>query len=749
MLNLRLLFQDVFPSSIQKIKHFLFKTQTFFVVVYIALSFSMLLMEFHLRYSRNKNLNIQQEKVLQSYEAQTQKYEIETLLKKPVSLLSQINWTLNALTQNNDAVGLPLEALFASIARSMVLCPEIPMISLSLGNGQSLQILSQPPSASSSKGDQIYQCVALNRTTNQITEMTLNSIFKKVHEHIIQFNHNTIKNYFLASTYEQISLLPWFDQLRKTQKPLWIPAAENLGINEGFYLSLISPLRDQEGHFIGIAAAHVPCNVLNQALKKLAESQKSTNLSIIGKNGDMIASSDHSIVFQSTRDNTLMPRPIESIKKYDLSNIYATYMREGLPENLLYTNTHQEREVVFFLPIMTFLNTDWTMISTGPSSDDNEDKFWLHLLQDSRMLLVLYGINAIFIILLLRHVTKPMTYLTQQLSDIKNLVLDYPSRVLSSFKELYNMEAACAQLNRVMQLIVHFVPRSIANYFITEKKSITVSGQRAITSHLFCDMAGFSHMSEWMPPENVVSYLSVYFDAATKIIAHNKGIVDQYIGDAISAFWGAPYPDDKHALLMGMSALQCAAKLNTEVNAFLRQQGLPDIYVSFGLSSGHTVVGALGSSYRMQYTAIGQEVWRAERLQELNRYYGTQILADENVYQAIAPRCAMRPVDHVFFKGEIILVYQLVADMQVPHDEHVMRIGVLCASTGRAWAAYQQKQWQEALEIYQSVLQEFPGDPVAAYMQNRCQAFVKNPPEKKWDGVYDITSSHPTRVRPL
>jgi adenylate cyclase len=144
------------------------------------------------------------------------------------------------------------------------------------------------------------------------------------------------------------------------------------------------------------------------------------------------------------------------------------------------------------------------------------------------------------------------------------------------------------------------------------------------------------------------------------IVAHG-GTVDKFVGDAIMAIWNAPTEDADHVLHACAAALACRAA-NRKLNEAFEREGWPAYKTRFGLHTGEALVGIVGSSDRMSYTALGATVNLAARLEPLNKEYGTEILVSEAVAERVAVRFDVRPVDAVRPRGfeEAIRVFELV-----------------------------------------------------------------------------------------
>lgn len=183
---------------------------------------------------------------------------------------------------------------------------------------------------------------------------------------------------------------------------------------------------------------------------------------------------------------------------------------------------------------------------------------------------------------------------------------------------------------------------------------------------LFCDLRGFTPMSEKMAPDRLRELLNLYFLRMSQIIHGHGGTLDKFIGDAVMAFWGAPQSDDQHAAHAVQAAMAMIAAVGP-LNAELAERGLPSLSPCIGLATGVVCVGDLGSALRRSYTAVGDGVNLAARIEGATRTYDVPLLAADTTRAAAGdfPGCEWVEVDEVAVKGRSQLV-TLYAPLAVP-----------------------------------------------------------------------------------
>ncbi|MBW8003940.1 MAG: adenylate/guanylate cyclase domain-containing protein, partial [Planctomycetes bacterium] len=176
---------------------------------------------------------------------------------------------------------------------------------------------------------------------------------------------------------------------------------------------------------------------------------------------------------------------------------------------------------------------------------------------------------------------------------------------------------------------------------------------------LFSDIRGFTTLSESMAPQELVNHLNLYLTAMTDSILEYNGTLDKYVGDEIMCFWGAPLPQEDHAMLACKSALKQMQVLH-ELN-----EGWPPekrINIGIGLNSGIMTVGNMGSQGRMNYTLMGDNVNLGARLEGTNKQYMTNVIVSEHTYGLVRDRVIARELDNIRVKGKNkpVLIYELI-----------------------------------------------------------------------------------------
>jgi adenylate cyclase len=236
-----------------------------------------------------------------------------------------------------------------------------------------------------------------------------------------------------------------------------------------------------------------------------------------------------------------------------------------------------------------------------------------------------------------------------------------PLPVTAYIKEIHELGTTVNLAQRAIWSFAHFVPKEIVRGLLNKSISTDLGGVRQEITIVFTDVRGFTTIAESADPDILMRQTSRYFSALTEAFLAEGGTVDKYIGDAEMVFWNAPHRQSDH-VERACRAVLSGKQANEQLNKQFEAEGLPPFITRFGIHVAEAVVGNLGSSERMEYTALGTAVNLASRLEGLNKEYGTTILVSEQVYSRVQHRFQFRSIDTVVAKGMTTetRVYELV-----------------------------------------------------------------------------------------
>lgn len=196
-----------------------------------------------------------------------------------------------------------------------------------------------------------------------------------------------------------------------------------------------------------------------------------------------------------------------------------------------------------------------------------------------------------------------------------------------------------------------YVPPELVDEMVKDPDSYSMKAASKELTVMFCDMRGFTKMSEKMDPTQLQALLNDVFSRLTGIIRANRGTIDKYMGDCVMAFWGAPVETPNHGELAVRTAIGMSLAVR-EINEEHRSKGIPEIGVGIGLNTGTMCVGDMGSDVRRSYTVIGDSVNLGSRLEGLSKVYGVDIVVSETTRAQAAREFAWQELDRVRVKGK-------------------------------------------------------------------------------------------------
>jgi adenylate cyclase len=259
---------------------------------------------------------------------------------------------------------------------------------------------------------------------------------------------------------------------------------------------------------------------------------------------------------------------------------------------------------------------------------------------------------------------------------------------------------------------------------------LVLGGEQRVLSILFSDIRGFTTLSEGLTPPELVTLLNEYLSPMTRIVLDERGTLDKFIGDAIMALFNAPLDVPDHATRACSAAVRMIEELG-RLNDSFSVRGILPLDIGVGINTGPAVVGNMGADLRFDYTAIGDAVNLASRLEGLNKYYGSHILVSEDTWRLIpSDRFTFREVDRVKVIGKQlpIVMYELM----------VFNYNIL-PRFEEALAMYRSRSFVKAKMVFDELVATSHDGPSRLYA-GRCDEYIASPPPADWDGVYVATA---------
>lgn len=291
----------------------------------------------------------------------------------------------------------------------------------------------------------------------------------------------------------------------------------------------------------------------------------------------------------------------------------------------------------------------------------------------------------------------------------------------------------------MLKALSKVVSPAVAEQLAREPERLALGTTRGELTVLFTDLANFTDLSEAMDVQKLGAFMNRYLGYLSDEVLAHDGTLDKYIGDAIMCFWNAPLPQADHALRACRTALAIRAK-EQAVQAELRQFGVSQVRTRIGINTATVAVGFVGSNHLFNYTALGDGVNLASRLEGANKLYGSQILLSETTAALVREHFLLRKVDVLRVKGkrQPMAVYELLGERGADSALEAM-----ARAYEAAFAAYQNRQWDQAEEALCALLKPSTSvaacDSVSQALLKRLDRLRRASPAEGWDGVYDAT----------
>jgi adenylate cyclase len=300
-----------------------------------------------------------------------------------------------------------------------------------------------------------------------------------------------------------------------------------------------------------------------------------------------------------------------------------------------------------------------------------------------------------------------------------------------SFVALYRVLIEEREKRKVRGAFQQYVSPEVIRRLLSDPER--VQPRKTEVTVLFSDIRDFTTISESLDAQELADLLNNYLTEMTRIIFRHQGTLDKYIGDAVMAIWGAPFDEPDHADRSSCSALDMISRLG-ELQAQWRVQGKPVLDIGIGINTGIASVGNMGSQLRYGYTAMGDSVNLASRLEGLNKEYGTHILISDTTRNKLhTEKLIIREIDLIRVKGKLkpLTIYE-VLDPRM--DKASARELVELFAPARE--AYKRHDWQTARAGFEAILGRWPNDGPSRIFANRCLEYLREAPPSDWDGVY-------------
>ncbi len=495
---------------------------------------------------------------------------------------------------------------------------------------------------------------------------------------------------------------PWYQGAVNAGKLYWTDLY-TYAINKVKGLSCAVPVYDASGKLLSVVGTDIPLYFLS----KFLSAQQ------IGHEGK---------AFVCDQDGTIVVPQEEAGPSQALVSAALAFFHQNSSDEEFYLNFQEKKYLVSIHNFPLSSTKNWNVILLDPRNDLFRD-----ILETRRQIifisLLILLFSSVCVVYFSKRISQPIVRLSKEVDRITHLDLDSNLRVPSIIQEVKMMDSSIASMRSALRSFSHYVPKDIVLDLIEKGKEIVLGGEKREITVFFSDIEEFTSVSEVLSVEKLSSLLEEYFSVLSETILKQQGTIDKYIGDGVMAFWGAPKFLTNHADLACLAALLSQSRL-FELNQKRLSNHLPPFFTRIGINTGTAFIGNLGTIERMNYTAIGDCVNLASRLQNINKTYHTKIIIGEDTKIQIAPTFVLRPIDIVEVRGKKnkTKIYELLGTLSGPSDTKASPDQIELANLfTAAYNAFETQNLQEAKSQFLALQSKFPEDePTKIYLERLC-----------------------------
>lgn len=476
-----------------------------------------------------------------------------------------------------------------------------------------------------------------------------------------------------------------------------------------------------DGRVVGVVGADIDLAALSDFLSRQHISDNGV-VFITDAAGRVVAYPDTELGVLQTADR------IQRVAAADLQPAWVAAARDAVTGSDRNDRAHgtiyrvdRRRYLAALVAFPERLGTDWQIVVALPVNDIlGPVTGILYTTAAITLAVLLLAVAAVHVMSI--RLSRPITALTMQTERVKQFHLEAVESVPSHFREVAQMNDAIQRMTVGLQAFRRYVPAELVRRLIRTGQEVELGGERKSLAIMFTDINRFSTISEQSDPIELMQRLSEYYNVLSQIILDSDGTIDKYIGDSIMAFWGAPME------LLDGPVRACDAALqmrdaSRRIAALAVAGGLNPFRTRIGIHTGEVVVGNMGGMERINYTVLGDNVNVANRIEEINKVYGTEIVVSDTVYQAIRDDFVTRPIDVIAPRGmeKGLVIYELMERTDAPN---VAPMAALARESAQAFTLTRQGNWHDALAICERLAVDWPDDKPLHILLERCQVAV-------------------------
>ena len=438
---------------------------------------------------------------------------------------------------------------------------------------------------------------------------------------------------------------PWYRETMKADRPLVSPPYLAFSIGAPV-ITVSAPLR---GKVPGVIAADLKLDTFSDFVQAQRPGEHGIVV-IFDSNGSLIAHPNLAQFIADAMTHPSQPQ-LPNIKEIN-SGAVAAVLRRSQGRDHYDGSVRDDQGRHYLFRLAKFNSGDLynaTIMLLAAQEDFAQD---IRRLQFTGLFLAILATVAFIPVVWIfgSGMSQSLKAITGEAVKLQKLAEPAPAPITSRVREINDLGNAMNLAQRAISSFARFVPKELVQRVVDNSISTELGGVRAEITLVFTDVRDFTTIAESADPDILMRQTSRYFSALTEAFLAERGTIDKFIGDAVMVFWNAPNPQPDHverACRAALAARLACQKLNSQFEA----EGVKPFFTRFGIHVGDAVVGNLGSNERMNYTALGNTVNLAARLEGLNKQYGTEILVSEAVYLRVQHCFDFKAIDAVIAKG--------------------------------------------------------------------------------------------------
>jgi adenylate cyclase len=277
-----------------------------------------------------------------------------------------------------------------------------------------------------------------------------------------------------------------------------------------------------------------------------------------------------------------------------------------------------------------------------------------------------------------------------------------------------------------------YLAPQVVKQILANPKKLTLGGEEMYATIFFLDISGFTSMSEKLLPKELIEVINRSLGSFSEIILTHEGMIDKFIGDCIMAVWGLPLPQNDHERRAVTAAIKIKEAL-PEIQKAEKERTGSELSFRIGISTGKVIAGNVGGGKRFNYTALGNDVNLAARLESLNKQYGTQIMISQTTASSLDPSILLRKLDKVKVVGQNtpVEIYEVCGNANT--NSHLLE---KINHYHTALEQYFTKDFSNAKKNFLQAQKCDVFDKASSLLLHRCEEFIQHPPDENWDGVF-------------